>query len=184
MTQEKECRVCRKVKPLSAYAIHPRTKDGRIGYCQECHFYLHSTGGTHQSLHSIIEDGPDEERVETVIGPGLGIPINKEEYVIAARYVRVPFGGITNPYQEGATTHYGKTLNIKAVMRSSHAMDAEEISPRCEEIDGESKRCPRCEEILPIDEFYNNKYRENGKAIYCKKCAREYMRERARKDKG
>lgn len=36
------------------------------------------------------------------------------------------------------------------------------------------KKCYRCEEILPYEEFYNNKSKPDGKSSECKHCDRAY----------
>src|ERR1700689_1902561 len=44
------------------------------------------------------------------------------------------------------------------------------------------KRCPRCEETKPLDEFF--KKRERLARSYCKPCQLEYVREHYRRTKG
>ena len=40
----------------------------------------------------------------------------------------------------------------------------------------EVKRCPKCGEEKPLDEFSNDKNRLDGKQFWCKKCIKEYQR--------
>nr|WP_138958697.1 endonuclease VII domain-containing protein [Streptomyces sp. YIM 121038] len=41
----------------------------------------------------------------------------------------------------------------------------------------EVKRCPRCEESLPVSAFGRHKGRDDGLQDYCKVCAREYAKQ-------
>ena len=34
----------------------------------------------------------------------------------------------------------------------------------------DTKKCPKCGEIKPMDEFYKNKSKKDGHSVYCKKC--------------
>ena len=36
------------------------------------------------------------------------------------------------------------------------------------------KFCPRCETEKPIDDFYKNSSRSDGRDVYCRRCASEY----------
>lgn len=45
------------------------------------------------------------------------------------------------------------------------------------EPDSGSKRCPRCNEDLPIGEFGISRTRKSGRNIYCKRCNREKTNE-------
>jgi hypothetical protein len=38
------------------------------------------------------------------------------------------------------------------------------------------KRCPKCEETLPAEDFYRNIRATSGLSSYCKRCHREYQR--------
>ena len=33
-----------------------------------------------------------------------------------------------------------------------------------------AKKCPKCGETKPIDEFYKNKTKKDGHSVYCKQC--------------
>lgn len=39
------------------------------------------------------------------------------------------------------------------------------------------KRCPRCGQVKPLDEFGLNKSKNDGHSDYCKECTREMSRE-------
>lgn len=39
------------------------------------------------------------------------------------------------------------------------------------------KRCPRCEQRLPLDSFWRNRSRADGLNTYCKECASRIVRE-------
>lgn len=39
-----------------------------------------------------------------------------------------------------------------------------------------TKRCPKCEKVKPIDDFYKNKSRKDGFACWCKNCNGEYQK--------
>ncbi len=45
-----------------------------------------------------------------------------------------------------------------------------------------TKFCPRCKEILPVEEF-NWKIKNKKRASYCKKCSRYYINEHYKKNK-
>ena len=36
------------------------------------------------------------------------------------------------------------------------------------------KKCSKCGKIKPLSEFFKDKYRKDGKCIYCKECVVEY----------
>lgn len=38
------------------------------------------------------------------------------------------------------------------------------------------KTCPKCEEMKPLDEFYKDKSRKDGRYCYCKDCSREHAK--------
>lgn len=38
--------------------------------------------------------------------------------------------------------------------------------------DNDEKRCPRCDEVKHLDDFYNNINRNDGKDHLCKECRR------------
>lgn len=40
----------------------------------------------------------------------------------------------------------------------------------------ETKKCPCCGEILPVSEFYKDKFRPDGFSVYCKKCKKKRSR--------
>jgi hypothetical protein len=46
----------------------------------------------------------------------------------------------------------------------------------------ETKRCPRCEAVLPIASFGVDSHRGDGRHAFCRPCHRAYRRERARQN--
>lgn len=47
-------------------------------------------------------------------------------------------------------------------------------SPRCQIIQGELRRCARCREFKPLNNFYENAAMNGRKGSYCKPCAALY----------
>lgn len=46
-----------------------------------------------------------------------------------------------------------------------------------------SKQCARCDEIKPLEVFYRNAARPDGRADYCKECERQNWETRERRDR-
>jgi len=45
-----------------------------------------------------------------------------------------------------------------------------------------TKLCIKCNRILPIEHYHNNKYTKDGKRVYCKDCVSKYNKEYIRKN--
>jgi len=38
------------------------------------------------------------------------------------------------------------------------------------------KKCAKCKEVKPLEEFHNNKNMKQGKTSYCKKCGNKFTK--------
>jgi len=67
-----------------------------------------------------------------------------------------------------------KTPNYLRAAVDSIVQDFLEGNKRLSEL----KRCSRCKEYLPVDDFALNRSEKDGKNRYCRNCCREYKAER------
>lgn len=149
----KACTGCGEQKDLEAFSLKADTKDGRNTQCKACrlrYMQLHYTKTVGRS-RPILPDG--------------------QKFCTRCRRV-LP----VEAFGPNVARKDGRQVYCRDCWK---APKEEFLGNRTGLIPPEGhKRCPVCKRVLPLDEFWSNAGREDGRQVYCKACWAEYTKYR------
>lgn len=164
MDQDKCCSRCREYRPPSAFGRNRRNKDGLSSYCKRCHreYRAGATGALHCAPRSVRdshgktcarcrEHKPwDEFRRKQSAKDG------RQSYCRTCAYA----------YERESEERHTEAIKARYAEKLAREVDHKA-----------TKMCRKCGQERPLLEFYAHRCTADGRANYCRACAKDYQRE-------
>ena len=190
---EKHCRECGEIKPLSNFFY--RTRDGYAPDCKPCYqakvkAKRIAKGGPTRPDNPVVtaEDGTQTKKCSGVCGQvkpvaefGVDTRYNDGKLVAHCRackklelqkhYQQVSAGHLKNRADEqGSSSQPSPVLTAKSLERKKKGGNKPEHDVQVDILGVASKQCCRCDEVLPLTEFYVDIGKLTGRKAECKAC--------------